>query len=189
MSIMRKTLFVLLALALCLALLSVGALAEGEEIASGVCGEDLVWTLDDAGVLTISGTGAMTDYGYMGSPWIDHVWEEILSVVIEPGVTHIGTHAFGYCGAMESIDIPEGVESIGYDAFYECGKLRGLDLPASLTEMDSGAFWDCDSLQYLRVSEDNPVFSSVDGVLLNKEQTQIIISPPEKPGLTRSPRA
>ena len=39
-----------------------GPLAEGSIIASGECGDDLTWTLDDQGTLTISGTGSMRDY-------------------------------------------------------------------------------------------------------------------------------
>ncbi len=38
--------------------------AEETPAASGTCGENLTWTLDSAGSLTISGAGDMTDYSY-----------------------------------------------------------------------------------------------------------------------------
>ncbi|MBO4915505.1 MAG: hypothetical protein J5449_09900 [Oscillospiraceae bacterium] len=51
---------ILFALALCLTLLPGTAMAAG----IGSCGKDVRWTLDDEGTLTISGSGAMTDYSF-----------------------------------------------------------------------------------------------------------------------------
>ena len=83
---MKKRLFsLLLALCLVLSLLPFGASA-AEIVDSGVCGENLTWTLDNTGLLTISGTGNMTS-----SPWNDG---EVKAVVIEPGVATIGADAF-----------------------------------------------------------------------------------------------
>lgn len=41
-------------------------------VASGECGADgnnLTWTLDSAGVLTVSGNGEMADFSFSGQPW------------------------------------------------------------------------------------------------------------------------
>ena len=80
------------------------------------CGENLTWTLDSDGVLTISGTGDMTDYDSWGNaaPWKDAT---VKSVVISDGVTSIGEYAFSYCTGLTSITIPDSVTSIGYRAF------------------------------------------------------------------------
>ena len=60
----------------------------------GTCGENLTWTLTYDGVLTISGTGEMTDYpNFADVPW-NAYREKILSVVMEPGVTSVGGYAF-----------------------------------------------------------------------------------------------
>ena len=59
-----------------------------EVVASGTDG-DLQWSLDDAGVLTISGNGAMN-----GKPWLEEHGEQIREVVVEEGVTSVGTSAF-----------------------------------------------------------------------------------------------
>lgn len=68
------------------ALLPAGIVASADE---GTCGENLTWTLDDDGLLTISGTGDMSDYMFRG-PW-NYAPK---AVVIEEGVTSIGKNAF-----------------------------------------------------------------------------------------------
>lgn len=90
---MRKRWGLALVLALvCVVLLCVGVSAE--TVAEGVCGDDLTWVLDDAGVLTISGSGEMEDYK-SGSitPWYSYR-NDITTVIIEEGVTSVGNHAF-----------------------------------------------------------------------------------------------
>lgn len=69
---------------------------------SGTCGENLTWTLDDSGTLTISGTGAMNEY----DSWRDSPFDyndDITSVVIEEGVTSIGSWAFVGCSALTGV--------------------------------------------------------------------------------------
>jgi len=95
-------------------------------IDSGTCGENLTWTLDGEGVLTISGTGPMYvwDNDYTYSPWCQN--DSIQSVVIESGVTTIGNTAFYYCTNLTSIIIPNSVTSIGSGAFYYCSSLQDV---------------------------------------------------------------
>ena len=81
---------------------------------SGVTGE-CTWTLDDNGVLTISGNGATESYSSSASlPW----GTDIKSVVIENGVTGIGDYAFSDCTALTSVTVPDSVTRIGSSAFY-----------------------------------------------------------------------
>ena len=92
-------------------------------VASGTCGDNLTWKLDDEGTLTISGKGAMTEWVNSDSaPWKTYS-NTINKVVIQPGVTSIGGHAFSKCKNLTSITIPEGVTSIGEYAFYACDGL------------------------------------------------------------------
>lgn len=57
---------------------------------SGTCGDNLTWTLDGNGLLTISGAGEMTDFH-----WSNKLWgTEVIDVVIEDGVTSIGDYSF-----------------------------------------------------------------------------------------------
>ena len=94
-------------------------------VASGSCGENLTWTLDDAGTLTISGTGAMTDWVSESVPWYSYR-SSINSVVIEKGVTTIGYGAFARCTALTSVTIPDSVVRIINEAFTGCTSLTGV---------------------------------------------------------------
>ena len=91
---------------------------------SGVCGDDLAWTLDENGMLTISGAGAM-DLGDSSSP--DVPWQahksNITSVLMLEGVTSIGQEAFMDCTELASVTIPRSVTGIGDYAFSGCSSL------------------------------------------------------------------
>ncbi len=154
-------------------------------VASGVCGADLSWTLYDSGVLSISGTGDMTDY-HAGdeappapiddeepettAPWFDAHGDEIRSVVIGQGVTGIGNCAFSLCAKLQSVTIPSSVRRIGKYAFSECDLLSDVTLPAGLTEIGNGAFSSCYSLSEIAIPEliteiKPAVFSCCSGLL------------------------
>ncbi|MBQ6863816.1 MAG: leucine-rich repeat protein [Clostridia bacterium] len=93
---------------------------------SGTCGENLIWTLDDEGTLTVSGTGEMTDYGLRDSSWYKNT--AIKKVVLENGVTSIGNYAFEDCTSLTSVTIPDSVTSIGGDAFWDCTSLTAVHI-------------------------------------------------------------
>jgi len=89
---------------------------------SGTCGANLTWDLTD-GILTISGTGEMTNFGYGGAPWYS-TRSTITTVNIGNGVTIIGNCAFYGCSSLTSVTIPNSVTSIGGSAFNGCTSLR-----------------------------------------------------------------
>ena len=93
-------------------------------IASGSCGDNLTWTLTDDGVLSITGTGAMYDYGTgidARAPWYDNR-DAITSVSIGDGVTSIGSYAFYDCAAVTDFSVAGGnpwfrsVDGVLYDS-------------------------------------------------------------------------
>lgn len=109
-------------------------------VISGTCGGALTWKLDSKGTLTISGTGAMTDYTKSGvAPW-NKDYEEIRFVVIENGVTTIGEYAFENCTLLESVAISDSVEKIGKYAFSGCSALKRISLPDSIAQIGDHAF-------------------------------------------------
>ena len=120
-------------------------------VASGTCGaegnngDSLTWILDDEGVLTISGTGAMANWNWKGSPWYANK-DKIESVVIEDGVTSIGMYAFGDCSSLASIKLPNSISSIGNAAFSNCSSLTSITISNSVTSIGNSAFYDCSSL-------------------------------------------
>ena len=109
--------------------------AQDSIITSGECGDNLTWTLDDQGTLTISGTGAMASRGdWMAYPW------QINTVIIEDGVTSIGSNAFYYMQKITSVTIPDSVTEIGNSAFAGCSSLASITLPDNITSIGSRAF-------------------------------------------------
>ena len=123
-------------------------------VASGTCGDNLTWKLDDEGTLTISGKGAMTEWVHSHSaPWETYS-NTINKVVIQPGVTCIGKNAFSSgCKNLTSITIPEGVTSIGRYAFQWCSSLTSITIPKSVTSIGWSAFQGCSSLKSITIPE------------------------------------
>ncbi len=95
-----------------------------QAVQSGTCGTNVRWVLSDAGTLTISGTGAMTDYiNYSSVPWYNSR-TNVKNIVVKNGVTSIGGYAFYKCSSLESITIPNSITSIDSWAFYNCSSLK-----------------------------------------------------------------
>ncbi len=123
---MKKLLSALLVLVMLLSLPGIGALAASDE---------LTWSLDKKGTLTISGKGEMPDYSGDTPPWVTDT-DDINGVVREEDVTHIGTQCFQFCTNLKSVTIPSSVESIGAAAFYRCEKLSAVYYGGTASDWD-----------------------------------------------------
>ena len=170
---------------------------------SGNCGDsgsNVTWLLDDNGTLTISGSGKIEDYrSDIDQPWYSNR-SDITSVVIEPGVTSIGSlafyecsnltsitipsgltsigeQAFGNCTGLTSITIPSGFISIGGYAFWNCTGLTSITIPSSVTSIGVNVFYNCTGLTDITVDSNNSSFCSESGVLFNKDKTTLIYYP------------
>ena len=116
-------------------------------LASGTCGENLTWILDENGTLTISGTGAMT------SPvWWNSYKDSIKTVVIKDGVTTIEEGAFEDCENLTSITIPASVTKIGDYAFENCTNLTHASIKSSVVSIGRYAFNNCEGLANITIS-------------------------------------
>lgn len=170
----KRFVSLLLAISMIFSLMPVSAVtafAESENggevttVDSGYCGadnggENLKWTLDNNGVLTISGSGAMKDYPrYVNQrpDWYLNHKDSIRSVVLDNKITHIGDYAFDGCTSIKSVRytdytgnagvaLPKSVTTIGVHAFSDTGVTGTLKLPEHLTEIDSSAFYHCGKL-------------------------------------------
>lgn len=152
----------------------------GNIVASGWCGEDIEWgengygglecvnsnaswTLDDQGILTISGTGKMSgtaeevyqghdDYwGYdtysleCVAPWYD-LRENVKYIIVEEGISYISELAFSDCTNVLIARLPESLQYIDSCAFYKCKSLVEIDIPDSVKRIGDGCFEECENL-------------------------------------------
>ena len=101
----------------------------------------------------------------------------LTSVTIPDGITSIGQSVFEGCSSLTSVTIPNSVASIGEDAFNGCSGLTSITIPDSVTSIDNSSFSGCSSLESITVNENNAHYASQDGILYNKEKTQIIHVP------------
>ncbi len=144
---MKRKLLILLAAFI--VMLALPAVANAQIIDSGECGKDgdnLTWTLDDAGIFTVSGEGEMKDYEVYSTPWYESR-SNIKKVVIDQGVTSIGDRAFEDCYSLTSVIIPDNVTSIGESAFVYCSGLTRVTIPDSVTSIGESAFEFCEGLE------------------------------------------
>ena len=122
-------------------------------VASGDCGRygnNLTWTLDSTGLLTISGQGEMDNFSSL--TWGDKK-SDIKTVVIEPGVTSIGAQAFWGCSGLVSVTIPDSVTFIGRSAFSGCSNLTSVSIPDGVTVIRNRAFEGCSKLTSTTIPE------------------------------------
>ena len=126
--------------------------------------------------LTISGTGKMRDFDYSTKPSFGNITE----VIIEDGVTSIGSCVFYNCSGLTDVTIGNSVTSIGDDAFYNCSGLTSVTIPNSVTSIGSYAFSDCSKLTGINVEPNNTNYESGNGVLFNKGKTELICYPAGK---------
>lgn len=101
----------------------------------------------------------------------------LVSVTMGTNVAIVGGAAFEYCPALASISLPNSVTVISGDAFAECSGLTNITIGTGVTNIQYQAFLGCPSVTAIVVAAGNPAFSSVDGVLFNKNQTALFLYP------------
>ena len=117
----------------------------------------------------------------------------------------IDSYAFQSCSNLETVTLPESLTTINNDAFRDCSKLASIEIPNKVTKLNDNTFANCTSLknvsigsgcasisstaflnsnaiEKITVAGDNANYSSVDGALLNKEKTSIVLYPKSKSG-------
>ena len=149
---MKRIISLLLSLAMLLTITSGLNLTAYADVQTGKCGDNVTYSLNTStGVLTISGTGKMTDYSYNSSPF--YIDTKIKVITIDYGVTSIGDEAFYGCENLTSVTIPNSVTSIGYYAFGGCTSLASIKIQDSVTSIGDNAFYDCTSLTNVTIPD------------------------------------
>ena len=113
----------------------------------GKCGDGLAWFFDTENTLIISGTGDMEDYGFRDNPWMKLHTEK---VIIETGITKIGSYAFRSCD-FTNVTIPDSVITIGDSAFRDCHSLTSAVIGNGVTSIDYYTFAYCSRLTSITI--------------------------------------
>ena len=99
------------------------------------------------------------------------------SVTLPNNVTKIGKCAFSFCNILSSMEIPTRVNSIAEDAFQGCRSLTSMAIPNSVDIIEGNVFKGCAGLKEINVGDGNENYASVDGVLFDKDMSQLIAFP------------
>ena len=115
------------------AFLVLTAFAAKAEVKTYQCGENCTATLDENGVMRVSGTGAM--YGYNATTRYETPWyndrASISALVVEDGITTVGAFAFFGLGNIQAIDLAKSVQSIEHHAFDAVQKVKNITMSDS----------------------------------------------------------
>ncbi len=126
----------------------------------GKCGDNLTWTMDDAGNLVITGSGDMYDAHdpqYQANAWVD---SKVKTVKFPGGLTSIGYAMFTYTRNLKELNLAgTQVKTIKGNAFRNSG-ITTVYLPSTLKEIRTSAFWDCSDIEVIRVDVGNTTYDS-----------------------------
>lgn len=163
--------------------------------------DSIEWNINN-GVIEITGTGDIPSFDYFGdgnkAPWMSFE-NDIEEIVVGDGITAIGDFAFAFTAA-KTVKLPETVRQIGDYAFYcnkeltflqvpneliyigdnafaNCLEMSDISIPASVNVIGPDAFLNCVSLENISVDENNPCYTSVGGVLFDKDMTKLVTYP------------
>lgn len=124
--------------------------------------------------------------------------EKLGRVDIHNSIKSIGHDAFAYCYALTDVTLGSGLKTLEDDTFFGCHSLTSFTIPDNIVSVGARVFSNCSSLKTVRigsgvtsigiinldgsleeisVSEENPAFCSVDGVLFNKDKSTLIMYP------------
>ena len=103
------------------------------------------------------------------------------SYIVPSTVENIGLNSFQYANYLTAITLPDKLTDIGSNAFFS-SQLEKILIPSTVKNIGEGAFRNLNRLESITVAPTNQIFTSIDGVLFNKDETTLIIYPRLKTG-------
>ena len=172
----RRTALLLLwaALALC-AIMAIVSFTDDSSADGGDCGTNVHWTYD-AGTLTITGTGAMTDWTSADAvPWNAHRGD-ITNISMANGIATVGSYAFKQC-QMTSFVIPDSVTTLGKDCFVGCDKMSALTIGSGVTNFSAEMMRGCTGMYDVYLTGDNYAFEGYSSVVYTTDKKTALYYP------------
>ena len=124
----------------------------------GECGSRATWRLTDDGVLTISGKDGIYEYGWYGeddvyhpAPWAEEAMPAVKKLVVNSGITYIGSSTFEGLDQLTSVSLPDTMEYIGWGAFSDCASLTSIVVPEGIKVLYANTFARCTSLRSVKL--------------------------------------
>ena len=124
----------------------------------GECGSRATWRLTDDGVLTISGKDGIYEYGWYGeddvyhpAPWAEEGVPAVKKLVVNSGITYIGSSTFEGLDQLTSVSLPDTMEYIGWGAFSDCASLTSIVVPEGIKVLYANTFARCTSLRSVKL--------------------------------------
>ena len=108
--------------------------------------------------------------------------KNLKSVSLPNGLETIEQCAFWYCPVLSSVTLPGTLTEIQNDAFKDCSALTSITIPKKVTSLSSSAFPGCDHLKSISVQQDNPTYTSVNGIVYSKDKKTLVLCPNGKTG-------
>ena len=127
-----------------------------------------------------NGDGTITVSGYQGKGGDIAIPSEIDGKT----VTSVGDNAFSNQDKITSVTVPDTVKSIQEFAFSYCLGIKSINISKSVAEISCNAFKGCSNLESITIDSDNPNYCSQDGLLFNKDKTEIVFSLPSVQSIT-----
>lgn len=106
--------------------------------------------------------------------------EQLVSVVLNSGVSVIGNSAFSCCEKLDSIVLPDSVSTIGNRAFFGCKSLSTVVLPKHIRSIGINPFSGCANMNSIYLDPANTLFVVNDGILFDQANKRLITFPSDK---------
>lgn len=106
-----------------------------------------------------------------------YLCSSLTSLKIGNAVSNIGDLALAYCSNITSLHLPNSLKSIGNESFAHCSSLNNLQIPAATISIGTQAFLECTNMLAFVVDSNNKYYSSLNGVLFNKDYSLLIRCP------------